>query len=127
MQAGRPGRVKRLPCRLWHGIVLRGATILTTTRAAYISGAACRTCSARARYLGGTLTSTSDLRPLAFREGGSGDRVVIFVHGMYQSSIFWQPTLDDLPEGVRGFAVDLPGFCASSGLPGPYTIQGHAE
>jgi pimeloyl-ACP methyl ester carboxylesterase len=73
------------------------------------------------------LTSTSDLRPLAFREGGSGDRVVIFVHGMYQSSIFWQPTLDDLPEGVRGFAVDLPGFGASSGLPGPYTIQGHAE
>src|SRR4051812_28559959 len=76
---------------------------------------------------GGILTSTSDLRPLAFREGGSGDRVVIFVHGMYQSSIFWQPTLDDLPPGVRGFAVDLPGFGASSGLPGPYTIQGHAE
>jgi pimeloyl-ACP methyl ester carboxylesterase len=73
------------------------------------------------------LTSTSDLRPLAFREGGSGDRVVIFVHGMYQSSIFWQPTLDALPEGVRGFAVDLPGFGASSGVPGPYTIQGHAE
>jgi pimeloyl-ACP methyl ester carboxylesterase len=73
------------------------------------------------------LTSTSDLHPLAFREGGSGDRVVIFVHGMYQSSIFWQPTLDDLPTGWRGFAVDLPGFGASSGLPGPYTIQGHAE
>jgi pimeloyl-ACP methyl ester carboxylesterase len=73
------------------------------------------------------LTSTSDPRPLAFREGGSGDRVVIFVHGMYQSSVFWQPTLDSLPPGVRGFAVDLPGFGGSSGVPGPYTIQGHAE
>jgi 3-oxoadipate enol-lactonase len=76
---------------------------------------------------GGIVTSTSDPRPLAFREGGSGDRVAIFVHGMYQSSIFWEPTLDDLPPGVRGFAVDLPGFGASNGLPGPYTIQGHAE
>lgn len=73
------------------------------------------------------MTSTSHLRPLAFREGGSGDRVVIFVHGMYQSSVFWQPTLHDLPPGVRGFAVDLPGFGASSRLPGPYTIQGHAQ
>jgi pimeloyl-ACP methyl ester carboxylesterase len=73
------------------------------------------------------LTSTSDPRPLAFREGGSGDHVVIFVHGMYQSSIFWQPTLDHLPPGVHGLAVDLPGFGASSGLPGPYTIQGHAD
>jgi pimeloyl-ACP methyl ester carboxylesterase len=77
--------------------------------------------------LGGILTNDSDLRPLAFREGGSGDRVAVFVHGMYQSSVFWRPTLDALPPGVRGFAVDLPGFGASNGLPGPYTIQGHAE
>jgi pimeloyl-ACP methyl ester carboxylesterase len=73
------------------------------------------------------LTSANELRPLAFREGGSGDRVAVFVHGMYQSSIFWDPTLADLPPGVRGIAMDLPGFGDSHKLPGPYTIQGHAE
>ena len=73
------------------------------------------------------MTSMNGPRRLAFREGGAGDRVAVLVHGMCQSSIFWEPTLADLPPGVRGFAVDLPGFGASSGVPGPYTIQGHAE
>ena len=73
------------------------------------------------------MTSMNGPRRVAFREGGAGDRVAVFVHGMCQSSVFWEPTLADLPTGVRGFAVDLPGFGGSNDVPGPYTIQGHAE
>lgn len=76
------------------------------------------------------MTDSSPPRSLAFREGGSsigsGGRVAVFVHGMCQSSLFWEPTLRALPPGVRGLAVDLPGFGASHAVPGPYTIQGHA-
>ncbi|MCC6173950.1 MAG: alpha/beta hydrolase [Chloroflexi bacterium] len=66
-------------------------------------------------------------RPLAFRAAGSGQHAAVFVHGMCQSSVYWAPTLATLPEGVRGYAVDLPGFGDSSGLPGPYTIRAHAD
>ncbi len=73
------------------------------------------------------MTSTSAPRTLAFRQGGSGDRVAVFVHGMCQSSVFWEPTLRSLPAGLRGYAVDLPGFGDSHAVAGPYTIQGHAD
>ncbi len=73
------------------------------------------------------MTTSNAPRTLAFREGGSGDRVVVFVHGMCQSSVFWAPTLQSLPPGVRGYAVDLPGFGESHAVSGPYTIQGHAD
>lgn len=73
------------------------------------------------------MTSNSAARILAFRQGGSGSRVAVFLHGMCQSSVFWEPTLQSLPRGVTGYALDLPGFGASHSVPGPYTIQGHAE
>src|SRR4051812_37115089 len=73
------------------------------------------------------MTDGSGPRRLASRQGGAGVRVAVFVHGMCQSSVFWEPTLSDLPAGVRGYAVDLPGFGASSALHGPYTIRGHAD
>lgn len=73
------------------------------------------------------MTDNDAPRSLAFLQGGGGDRVAVFVHGMCQSSIFWEPTLRSLPPGVRGYAVDLPGFGESRAVPGPYTIQGHAD
>ena len=68
--------------------------------------------------------------PLAFRQGGSGATPIVFVHGMCQGSVFWQPTLDELPAGYRGYAVDLPGFAGSHAVPPSgetYTIEGHAD
>jgi pimeloyl-ACP methyl ester carboxylesterase len=65
--------------------------------------------------------------PLAYLSDGTGDAAVIFVHGMCQASIFWEPTLRELPPGFRGYAVDLPGFGDSHDVPGPYSIASHAE
>jgi 3-oxoadipate enol-lactonase len=63
---------------------------------------------------------------LSYRTSGDGPHAAIFVHGFAQSSLYWQPTLERLPAGVRGFAVDLPGFGDSHAVPGPYSIAGHA-
>ncbi|MDR6904476.1 pimeloyl-ACP methyl ester carboxylesterase [Agromyces sp. 3263] len=44
-------------------------------------------------------------------------RTVVFVHGNVSSSLFWQPTMLDLPRGIRAIAVDLRGFGDSDPLP----------
>ena len=62
------------------------------------------------------------------RERSGADPAIVFVHGFCQSSAYWGPTLDRIGEaGVRGYAVDLPGFGASSALAGPYTMAGLAD
>ena len=63
----------------------------------------------------------------AVERAGSAPAVVC-LHGWCQSSAYWAPTLERLAAaGVRGLAVDLPGFGASAGLPGPYTMEGLAD
>lgn len=63
----------------------------------------------------------------ALERNGAGTPIV-FVHGFCQSSAYWAPSLDRVAEkGVRGFAIDLPGFGASAGLDGPYTMVGLAD
>jgi len=53
---------------------------------------------------------------------------IVFVHGFCQSSAYWAPTLDLVAgHGVRGIAVDLPGFGRSAGEAGPYTMPGLAD
>jgi 3-oxoadipate enol-lactonase len=53
---------------------------------------------------------------------------IVFVHGFLQSSAYWARGLDRVAEhGIRGFAIDLPGFGASAGLAGPYTMAGLAD
>ena len=53
---------------------------------------------------------------------------IVFVHGFCQSSAYWAPTLERVAEhGVRGIAVDLPGFGRSAGEAGPYTMPGLAD
>lgn len=46
---------------------------------------------------------------------GAGELPVVFVHGNVSSSLFWQPTMLDLP--VRSLAIDLRGFGDSETLP----------
>jgi pimeloyl-ACP methyl ester carboxylesterase len=53
---------------------------------------------------------------------------VLCIHGYCQSSVYWAPTLDRLAAaGRRALAPDLPGFGASAGLPGPYTMEAYAD
>jgi pimeloyl-ACP methyl ester carboxylesterase len=53
---------------------------------------------------------------------------VLCVHGYCQSSAYWAPTLERLAAaGRRALAPDLPGFGASAGLPGPYTLEAYAD
>src|SRR5215510_3950703 len=53
---------------------------------------------------------------------------VLYVHGYCQASAYWAPTLERLAAaGVRGLAPDLPGFGASAGHPGPYTMEAYAD
>ena len=54
--------------------------------------------------------------------------VALCLHGFCQSSLFWAPMLDRLSgAGIAGIAPDLPGFGASAGLPGPWTLEGYAD
>lgn len=63
----------------------------------------------------------------ALTRSGTGPAIV-FVHGFCQSSAYWAPTLDRVAgQGVRGYAVDLPGFGASAGQGGPYTMARLAD
>jgi pimeloyl-ACP methyl ester carboxylesterase len=61
-------------------------------------------------------------------ERNGGEPVVVCLHGFCQSSAYWAQTLDRLAEaGVHGLAPDLPGFGASAGESGPYTMAGLAD
>ncbi|MEE8537283.1 MAG: alpha/beta fold hydrolase, partial [Acidobacteriota bacterium] len=61
-------------------------------------------------------------------ERAGGEPAVLCVHGYCQSSAYWAPTVERLAlAGIRGLAVDLPGFGASAGLPGPYTMEAYAD
>ncbi|MFM0203239.1 alpha/beta hydrolase [Paraburkholderia fungorum] len=52
----------------------------------------------------------------------------VFLHGFCQSSAYWEPTADRLAAaGVPCLAPDLPGFGASAGEPGPYTMAALAD
>jgi pimeloyl-ACP methyl ester carboxylesterase len=53
---------------------------------------------------------------------------VLHIHGYCQSSEYWTPTVERLAAaGRQAVAPDLPGFGASSGEPGPYTMEGYAD
>lgn len=49
---------------------------------------------------------------IQFRQGGGGAIPVVFIHGNYASSRWWQPQLERLPITLRGIAPDLRG-CGS--------------
>lgn len=51
---------------------------------------------------------------------GKGDNKILFIHGNLANTIWWESTLDRLPEGYEGFALDLPGSGQS-----PETGQRH--
>ena len=53
---------------------------------------------------------------------------VIFIHGFCQSSAYWAPTLERVgAQGIRGYALDLPGFAGSAKENGPFTMPALAD
>ncbi len=65
-------------------------------------------------------------RKMHYVERGVGEKVVLFVHGWLSSHRWWEPILDRLPPGVRGYAVDLCGAGESEQASGPYTLASYA-
>lgn len=53
---------------------------------------------------------------LFYREHGSGDQVMLFIHGNLGSSRWWERVMAALPEGIRAVAPDLRG-CGDSDQP----------
>ena len=52
----------------------------------------------------------------------------VFVHGFCQSSAYWAPTIDRLAGvGAHCLAPDLPGFAASAGQDGAFTMEAYAD
>jgi pimeloyl-ACP methyl ester carboxylesterase len=61
-------------------------------------------------------------------ERPGAEPLVLCVHGYCQSSFYWAATLERLAAaGARSLAPDLPGFGASAGVPGPYTMEAYAD
>jgi branched-chain amino acid transport system permease protein len=64
---------------------------------------------------------------IAYREQGSGDRVVLFIHGNWASSRWFEKVFAHLPAGVRAIAPDLRG-CGGTDKPGdPWCMADLAE
>ena len=66
---------------------------------------------------------------LAYSDTGSGQPVVLMVHGFPLNRSMWDPQIGSLrASGARVIAPDLRGFGASeAGPPGPLTMEHHAD
>src|SRR5690348_13069085 len=66
-----------------------------------------------------------------YEQAGSGRDVLVFVHGNFASSRWWQPMLDSVPAGWRAYAFDLRGCgrteSTSNGSAVEYAIPRLAE
>lgn len=64
---------------------------------------------------------------LHYRSAGGGEKAFVCIHGLGQTSLYWEQVIQDLPAGWQGYAVDLLGFGESDRLEGSYSIDLHAE
>lgn len=58
---------------------------------------------------------------------GSGDKVVIAVHGITANAYAWKTVAEALGDDITLVAPDLRGRARSHGLPGPYRLDRHAD
>lgn len=63
---------------------------------------------------------------LPYREIGSGP-VLVFVHGLGVSSRYFVPLMDELADGFRCVAPDLPGHGRGGGAPAGLDVPGEAD
>ena len=64
---------------------------------------------------------------ISYLTAGSGDRAVVCVHGLGQSSVIWKRVVEALPPGWQGYALDLLGFGDSSKPESGYSLGMHAR
>jgi pimeloyl-ACP methyl ester carboxylesterase len=77
--------------------------------------------------MSGEMKLKTRIGDLSCRTAGSGDKAFVCIHGMGQTSLYWERAIEQLPAGWQGYAVDLPGFGDSVRLSGGYSIDLHAE
>lgn len=71
-------------------------------------------------------TISVDGVPVHYAESGSGERAIVFLHGGFgSSSELWERTLQALPPGWRGYAID--NFLRSGAPPDGYSVQSLAR
>ncbi len=63
---------------------------------------------------------------IAFREIGSGDTRLLFVHGWQADGSVWQDLISAIGPGFRSLAIDLRGSGASDAAAGPYRLERYA-
>lgn len=51
---------------------------------------------------------------LCYREAGQGENTILFIHGNMSSSKHWEPVLKTIPQGFKGYAIDLRGLGEST-------------
>src|SRR5690606_1330438 len=68
-----------------------------------------------------------DVDGLRIATFGAGPRVVVAVHGITASLMAWAAVGRRMPDGWSLVAMDLRGRGHSTGLPGPYGLDRHAE
>lgn len=59
-------------------------------------------------------------------EQGSGNEVVVFVHGFVSSHNWWRPTLDHLPESLHAFAIDVRAAGRSEAVASDHSLAQYA-
>lgn len=63
-----------------------------------------------------------------FIESGQARPAVLFIHGLTQSTVYWEDWVELLGDcGIHAVAVDLPGFGGSNKAPGPYRLPDLAD
>ena len=64
---------------------------------------------------------------VAFVDGGSGEKTLIFIHGLSSNLEAWKKNISALKENYRCIAVDLPGYGTSSRNLSSYSLSDYAD
>lgn len=69
---------------------------------------------------------TPQLR-MHYRTSGSGSQTMLFLHGNFASSLWWEKVMVQMPPAWRAVAPDMRGFGQSDKPPAGYTVDQLAE
>ena len=64
---------------------------------------------------------------IAYTEEGSGEKTLLFVHGLSSTLDAWKKNIEGLSNDYRSIAVDLPGYGKSPGNKNDYSLKEYAE
>jgi branched-chain amino acid transport system permease protein len=64
---------------------------------------------------------------MQYREHGSGEEPIVFIHGFVASDRWWLPTFDRLPEQYHSYAINLRAYGGEEPVLSGHTIARYAE